>query len=59
MRLIPVHDCHGNLHYEKVYHCGDFPIEEILKRAQFVRKKKDTYINIPCAYDIETTSVDG
>lgn len=59
MRLIPVHDCYGKLHYEKVYHCGDFPIDEILKRSQFVRKKKDTYINIPCAYDIETTSVDG
>lgn len=59
MRIIPVHDCYGNLHYEKVYHCADFPLDTLLKRAQFVRKKKDTYINIPCAYDIETTSVDG
>ena len=57
MRQITVHDCHGNPHLVPVYNCNDFPITQLLKGCRFVRKRYDTYVNIPCAFDIETTSV--
>ena len=57
MREIIVHDCYGNTHNEKVYNCRDFPITDLLKGSHFVHKRYDTYVNIPCAFDIETTSV--
>lgn len=57
MREIIVHDCYGIAHTEKVYNCNDFPINELLRGCRFVHKRYDTYVNIPCAFDIETTSV--
>ena len=57
MRQITVHDCYGNSHIVPVYNCNDFPITDLLKGAKFVHKRYDTYVNIPCAFDIETTSV--
>lgn len=57
MREIIVHDCYGVAHKEKVYNCRDFPINELLRGTKFVHKRYDTYVNIPCAFDIETTSV--
>ena len=55
MRTITVHDCYGVAHQEKVYTCRDFPIAEAMKGCRFVNKRFDTYVNIPCAFDIETT----
>lgn len=57
MRYITVHDCHGREHTVKVYNCNDFPINEITRGCRYVHKRYDTYVNIPCAFDIETTSV--
>ena len=57
MREIVVHDCYGVAHTEKVYNCRDFPITDLLRGCRFVHKRYDTYVNIPCAFDIETTSV--
>lgn len=59
MRTITVTDCYGIEHQEVVYNCQDLPINEILKECQYVRKRFDSYVNVPCAFDIETTSVDG
>lgn len=59
MREIIVHDCYGNPHTEIVYNYKDFPISETLRGARYVHKRYDTYINIPCAFDIETTSVNS
>lgn len=58
MRTIVVHDCFGNEHLETVYNCYDFPIFDIFKTCRYASKRFDSYVNVPCAFDIETTSVD-
>lgn len=59
MKTITVTDCYGVAHQEIVYNCYDFPINEIFRNCSYVRKRFDSYVNVPCAFDIETTSVDG
>lgn len=59
MRYITVHDCYGKPHNEPVYTYNDLPIMEQLKGIRIVKKRFDRYYNIPCAFDIETTSVNA
>lgn len=39
------------------YNIYDFPYQNVLYELETVRKHDITYYNIPCAFDIETTSV--
>ena len=41
---------------ETIYNINDFPYNKILF-SQTVRKNKIAYLNIPAAFDIETTNV--
>ena len=59
MRDIVVHDCYGIKHQCAIYNCKDLPINDILKKSIFVKSKVDEYVNIPCAFDIETTSINA
>lgn len=55
MREIPVETINGIVN-EKVYSPGDKIHREYLY-SDIVRKNKISYLNIPCAFDIETTNV--
>lgn len=59
MRYITVHDCNGIAHNEPVYTARELPILECLKGIHIVNKRYDRYYNIPCAFDIETTSINA
>ena len=59
MREIVVHDCDGKPHNVVVYNARDLPINEIVRKVPIVKTRYDYYLNIPCTFDIESTSVGG
>lgn len=56
--VINVPTIDGKIEQCIVYDYKSFPYAEILGTTT-VRKHKETYYNIPCAFDIETTNVNG
>lgn len=55
--IIHVTDCNGLIHACELYDWKTLPIREELTGVKIVGSKDKVYYNIPCAFDIETTSV--
>ncbi len=58
MKTITVATTKGNVK-EKVYEINELPLYEIMMRAQVTKKRAVHYLEIPCAFDIETTNIDA
>lgn len=56
MKTINVLDCDNNKIPCPVYDLETLPIEQILEEAEIVKTRKRSVYNVPCAFDIETTS---
>jgi len=54
---IQVTDSKGKIHDMEVYSWLTIPIGDELLKVNIVRKRQDEFYNVPCTFDIETTSI--
>lgn len=55
--IIDVVDRYGKLHKIKIYNAKNFPLVDVMRNVNIVKSGKNKYFNVPCAFDIETSSM--